>query len=57
MTNQLGLRALLTQPPHSVLLDARSHIHQYECGGLGKLIFMIHFPISWAMPLIGPHAH
>ncbi|ORY97255.1 pyridoxal phosphate-dependent transferase [Syncephalastrum racemosum] len=34
MTNQLGLRALLTQPPHSVLLDARSHIHQYECGGL-----------------------
>ncbi|KAF1807535.1 pyridoxal phosphate-dependent transferase [Mucor lusitanicus] len=34
MTNQLGLRVLLTQPPHSVLLDARSHIFNYECGGL-----------------------
>ncbi|CAO0796069.1 unnamed protein product [Mucor circinelloides] len=34
MTNQLGLRTLLTQPPHSVLLDARSHIFNYECGGL-----------------------
>ncbi|KAI9310719.1 pyridoxal phosphate-dependent transferase [Dichotomocladium elegans] len=34
MTNQLGLRTLLTQPPHSVLADARSHINLYECGGL-----------------------
>ncbi|CDH55312.1 threonine aldolase [Lichtheimia corymbifera JMRC:FSU:9682] len=34
MTNQLGLRTLLTQPPHSVLCDARSHIYNYECGGL-----------------------
>lgn len=34
MTNQLGLRTLLTQPPHSVLCDARAHIHVYECGGL-----------------------
>ncbi|KAI8645064.1 pyridoxal phosphate-dependent transferase [Parasitella parasitica] len=34
MTNQLGLRTLLQQPPHSVLLDARSHIFNYECGGL-----------------------
>ncbi|KAI9248846.1 pyridoxal phosphate-dependent transferase [Phascolomyces articulosus] len=34
MTNQLGLRALLTQPPHSVLCDAQSHINLYECGGL-----------------------
>lgn len=34
MTNQLGLRTLLTQPPHSVLVDARSHIFNYECGGL-----------------------
>ena len=26
MGNQLSLRTLLTQPPHSVLADARSHI-------------------------------
>lgn len=34
MTNQLGLRTLLTQPPHSVLCDARAHIFIHECGGL-----------------------
>lgn len=34
MTNQLGLRTLLFQPPHSVLLDARSHVNLHECGGL-----------------------
>lgn len=34
MTNQLGLRLLLTQPPHSVLCDARAHVYNYECGGI-----------------------
>lgn len=34
MTNQLGIRLLLTQPPHSVLCDARSHVYNYECGGI-----------------------
>ncbi|CEG76529.1 hypothetical protein RMATCC62417_11415 [Rhizopus microsporus] len=34
MSNQLGLRLLLTQPPHSVICDARSHIYNYECGGM-----------------------
>ncbi|KAF7731190.1 Threonine aldolase [Apophysomyces ossiformis] len=34
MTNQIGLRLLLTQPPHSVLCDARSHVHVNECGGI-----------------------
>ncbi|KAJ2963653.1 hypothetical protein NQZ79_g1355 [Umbelopsis isabellina] len=34
MTNQLCLRAHLLQPPHSVLLDARSHVFIHECGGL-----------------------
>ncbi|CAO3654067.1 unnamed protein product [Mucor hiemalis] len=34
MTNQLGIRVLLTQPPHSVLCDARSHVYNYECGGI-----------------------
>lgn len=33
MGNQIGLRTLLTQPPHSVLCDYRSHIYQYEAGG------------------------
>lgn len=33
MGNQLALRALLTQPPHAVLCDARSHIMHYEAGG------------------------
>ncbi|CAO3651618.1 unnamed protein product [Cunninghamella blakesleeana] len=34
MTNQLGLRLHLKQPPHSVLVDVRSHVNLYECGGL-----------------------
>lgn len=33
MGNQLGLRTLLTQPPHGVLCDHRSHIVKYEAGG------------------------
>ncbi|KAH7104156.1 pyridoxal phosphate-dependent transferase [Auriculariales sp. MPI-PUGE-AT-0066] len=34
MSNQLALRTHLTQPPHSVLLDARAHIYVHEAGGL-----------------------
>ncbi|KAK4705027.1 threonine aldolase, partial [Phenoliferia sp. Uapishka_3] len=34
MTNQLAIRTHLTQPPHSVLLDARAHVHLYEAGGV-----------------------
>ncbi|KAG2226777.1 hypothetical protein INT45_005742 [Circinella minor] len=34
LEHHLGLRSLLTQPPHSVLCDAQSHINLYECGGL-----------------------
>lgn len=33
MGNQLALRALLTQPPHGVLCDHRSHIVIHEAGG------------------------
>lgn len=33
MGNQVALRAHLTQPPHSVLCDYRSHIVKYEAGG------------------------
>jgi len=33
MGNQLALRSLLTQPPHGVVCDRRSHIVKYEAGG------------------------
>lgn len=32
MGNQLGLRTNLTQPPHAVLCDHRSHIMHWEAG-------------------------
>lgn len=28
------MRTHLTQPPHSVLLDSRAHIHKWESGGI-----------------------
>ncbi|ODA83088.1 hypothetical protein RJ55_01597 [Drechmeria coniospora] len=37
MGNQLALRSLLLQPPHGVLCDHRSHIVQYEAGGVSSL--------------------
>lgn len=36
MGNQLALRSLLTQPPHSVVCDYRSHIFTCEAGGYVK---------------------
>jgi len=37
MGNQICLRTHLTQPPHSVLLDARAHVHNWESGALPVL--------------------
>ncbi|KAI0205328.1 pyridoxal phosphate-dependent transferase [Astrocystis sublimbata] len=37
MGNQLGLRALLTAPPHAILCDQRSHIVTSEAGGIAIL--------------------
>ncbi|KAI1384383.1 pyridoxal phosphate-dependent transferase, partial [Hypoxylon trugodes] len=37
MGNQLALRSLLTQPPHSVLCDHRSHVFKSESGGIALL--------------------
>ncbi|KAI9264923.1 pyridoxal phosphate-dependent transferase [Phascolomyces articulosus] len=34
MTNQLGLRTHLSNPPHSVVCDARSHVFLWEAGGI-----------------------
>ncbi|KLO20434.1 hypothetical protein SCHPADRAFT_934286 [Schizopora paradoxa] len=33
MSNQVGLRTHLTQPPYSIVCDHRAHIHKYEAGG------------------------
>jgi threonine aldolase len=33
MANQLGLRTLLTQPPHAILADSNAHILTNEAGG------------------------
>ena len=35
MSNQVGLRTLLVQPPYSVLCDHRAHVYKYEAGGIG----------------------
>jgi threonine aldolase len=37
MGNQIALRSHLTQPPHAVLCDIRSHILEYEAGGTASL--------------------
>lgn len=37
MGNQVALRSHLTAPPHAVLCDQRSHIIQYEAGGVASL--------------------
>jgi threonine aldolase len=34
MGNQICLRTHLTQPPHSVLLDHRAHVHCWESSAL-----------------------
>lgn len=45
MGNQLALRSLLTQPPHSVLCDHRSHIIHYEAGGVASLSGAMSYPV------------
>lgn len=37
MSNQIGLRATLTQPPYSVLCDYRAHVFLLEAAGLATL--------------------
>jgi threonine aldolase len=34
MTNQLGIRTHLIQPPYSIICDRRSHVFQYEASGI-----------------------
>ncbi|KAL8993061.1 MAG: hypothetical protein Q9169_006629, partial [Polycauliona sp. 2 TL-2023] len=42
--NQLCIRTHMTQPPHSILADTRSHIYQWEAGGISS--FTGAFPIQ-----------
>lgn len=37
MSNQIGLRTLLHQPPYSLLCDDRAHVYRYEGAGLSML--------------------
>lgn len=37
LSNQIGLRANLYQPPYSILCDYRSHVFLHEAGGLATL--------------------
>ncbi|OCL10645.1 hypothetical protein AOQ84DRAFT_353419 [Glonium stellatum] len=45
MGNQVALRTHLGAPPHAVLCDARSHIIQYEAGGVASLCGALVQPI------------
>lgn len=36
MTNQLGIRTHLWQPPYSVVTDSRAHVHMLEAGGIAS---------------------
>lgn len=37
LSNQIGLRTHLHQPPHSILCDHRGHVYSAEAGGLATL--------------------
>ncbi|KAL8698153.1 MAG: hypothetical protein Q9224_001977, partial [Gallowayella concinna] len=52
MGNQLCIRTHMTQPPHSILADHRSHIYQWEAGGISSLTGA--FPIQ-VVPANGHH--
>ena len=45
MGNLLALRAHLHQPPHSVLCDARSHLQNFEAGGIASLSQAMTVPV------------
>ena len=45
MSNQIGLRACLTNPPYSILCDHRAHVFLHEAGGLAMLSQAMVHPI------------
>lgn len=50
--NQISLRTHLTQPPHSVLLDHRAHVH---CSETGALPVMSQASVTMVHPSNGLH--
>ncbi|KAJ3075163.1 Threonine aldolase [Podochytrium sp. JEL0797] len=50
MTNQLAIRTLLTNPPYSILADARSHVYCYEANGVAHHSQALIIPVK---PAIG----
>ncbi|KAH7040974.1 beta-eliminating lyase [Microdochium trichocladiopsis] len=52
MANQLALRSLLYQPPHSILTDAHSHIIHWEAGAAS---FLSGAAIQAVRPVNGRH--
>ncbi|ORY51347.1 hypothetical protein BCR33DRAFT_780342 [Rhizoclosmatium globosum] len=46
MTNQLAIRSLLLAPPHSVLVDSRSHIYNYESSAVAHHTQALLIPIA-----------
>ena len=46
MGNQVSLRSHLTAPPHAIVCDRRSHIIQYEAGGVASLSGALTQPID-----------
>ncbi|KAK4502084.1 hypothetical protein PRZ48_007895 [Zasmidium cellare] len=52
MGNQLSIRSLLQSAPHSILCDARSHIMNYEAGGIASLSGALTIPVH---PANGKH--
>ncbi|KAL9605054.1 MAG: hypothetical protein Q9179_001650 [Wetmoreana sp. 5 TL-2023] len=52
MGNQIAVRTHMTQPPHSILADSRSHVFKWEAGGVSSLSGA--FPIQ-VTPANGHH--
>ena len=46
MSNQIGVRTNLVQPPYSVLCDYRSHIYLHEAAGLATLSQAMVHPVK-----------
>ncbi|EMG49669.1 GLY1 Low-specificity L-threonine aldolase [Candida maltosa Xu316] len=46
LSNQIGLRANLVQPPYSILCDHRSHVFLHEAGGLATLSQAMVHPVK-----------
>ncbi|KAK6501772.1 hypothetical protein TWF481_009598 [Arthrobotrys musiformis] len=52
MGNQASIRSHLTQPPHSIVMDSRCHVFNYEAGGAAILSQAQMIPVN---PANGKH--